>query len=180
MESRPLNRMNSLGLLILRLGMGGYLLTHGLGKLDILRSGDFSMMGDPIGVGNTATIVLLVLAEFVCALLVMVGLATRLAAVPVVITMAVAAFVAHGSDPWTMEQGAKLFMEGKAQFWGSKQPALMFLIPFLALIFTGPGLFSIDALIAAVWSKRKTGSALTESDAVRARAIDMIRNQRHG
>ncbi|MEX0653042.1 MAG: DoxX family protein [Phycisphaeraceae bacterium] len=139
--------MVSTGLLILRLGIGGYMLTHGWGKVGMLRAGNFEMMDDPIGIGDTATLLLLVLAEFVCALLVMIGLATRLAAVPVVIAMAVAAFVAHGGDPWTMDQAVALFMEGETQFPLSKQPALMFLIPFLALVFTGAGRFSIDALI---------------------------------
>ncbi|MEX2672320.1 MAG: DoxX family protein [Phycisphaeraceae bacterium] len=139
--------MTSVGLLILRLGIGGYMLTHGWGKLKLLLAGEFDALGDPVGLGAPATLVLLVLAEFVCALLVVVGLATRLAAVPLVIAMAVAAFLAHGSDPWTTEQAVGLFMAGETDFPLSKQPALMFLIPFLALIFTGPGGFSIDALL---------------------------------
>jgi putative oxidoreductase len=95
-----------------------------------------------------------VLAEFGCALLVMVGLATRLAAVPIVFAMAVAAFVAHGADPWSMEQAAKLFFAGESKSWASKEPALLFLVPFLALIFTGAGKFSIDGLIKSRWAKR--------------------------
>ena len=94
---------------------------------------------------------------FGCAALVVLGLGTRLAALPVVFAMGVAAFVAHGSDPWTMGEGAKLFMSGASKSWGSKEPALLFLIPFLALVFTGPGLISLDALIG-MGCKRKAGS----------------------
>jgi putative oxidoreductase len=150
--------MLSIGLLILRLGMGGYMLTHGWSKLKLLMAGEFEMMGDPIGVGGVATLVLVVLAEFVCALLVMIGLATRLAAVPVVITMAVAAFVAHGGDPWTMEGGYALFMAGETPMPLSRQPALMFLIPFLAVIFTGAGRLSLDALILSSRAKRRVAA----------------------
>jgi putative oxidoreductase len=95
--------------------------------------------------------VLVVLAEFFCALLVMLGCATRLAAVPVVASMAVAAFVAHAGDPWSSETAVKAFFAGESKTWSSKEPALLFLIPFLALVFTGAGRFSIDALI---WRRR--------------------------
>jgi putative oxidoreductase len=144
----------SIGLLILRLGIGGYLATHGWGKLQMALAGNYAMMGDPIGIGAVPSLWLLVLAELVCALLVVVGLGTRLATVPVIVAMGVAAFVAHGADPWTTEQGARLFMEGKAKFWGSKQPALTFLIVFLALAFTGAGRFSLDTVIRR-WRLRR-------------------------
>lgn len=139
----------SVGLLVLRVGIGGYMLTHGWGKLQMVIAGDFGKFGDPVGLGSVASLVLVTGAEFLCALLVMLGCATRLAAVPVVIAMAVAAFVAHGGDPWTMEQGAKLFLSGQAKSWASREPALLYLVPFLALVFTGAGRFSIDGLIRA-------------------------------
>jgi putative oxidoreductase len=136
MESRWRIVTSSIGLLILRLGVGGYMLTHGWGKLQMLIAGDFESFGDPIGLGKAPSLVLATSAEFFCAILVMVGLATRFAAVPLVITMAVAAFVVHANDPWIMGQGL------------SKEPAMLYLIPFLALIFTGAGRFSIDGLIS--------------------------------
>jgi uncharacterized membrane protein YphA (DoxX/SURF4 family) len=61
--------------------------------------------------------------------------------------MAVAAFVAHAGDPWSMETAAIRFFAGESQTWFSKQPALMFLIPFLALVFSGAGRFSLDRLL---------------------------------
>lgn len=139
----------SIGLLVLRVGTGGYLLTHGWGKLGMLLDGQFAAMGDPIGLGSHASLVLVTLSEFLCALLVIVGLATRLAAAIVVVSMAVAAFVVHGGEPWTMESAAILFMEGKAESWASKEPALLYLIPSLALVFTGAGRTSIDRWIGS-------------------------------
>lgn len=132
--------VTSLGLLILRVGTGGYMMTHGWGKLKWVLDGDFDRMGSVMGMPPTLSLLLAVFGEFVCALLVVLGLGTRLAAVPVVITMAVAAFIVHASDPWTMGGGA------------SKEPAMLFLIPFLALVFTGAGAFSLDSLIAKRWT----------------------------
>ncbi len=145
----------SIGLLILRLGVGGYMLTHGWGKLQMLLAADFDKFGDPIGLGSGPSLVLVVMAEFLGAALVVLGLATRFAAVPVVFAMAVAAFVAHASDPWSMERAAMRFFAGESKSWASKEPALMFLIPFLALIFTGAGRFSLDHLLARRWRARR-------------------------
>ena len=147
MHAKGQDLTTSIGLLILRLGAGGYMASHGWGKLQMLLSGDYAMFGDPIGIGTTPSVVLITFAEFFCALLVMIGLGTRFAAVPVVIAMGVAAIAVHGADPWSMETAAKAFFAGTSKTWSSKEPALMFLISFLALVFTGAGRFSLDALI---------------------------------
>jgi putative oxidoreductase len=139
----------SIGLLILRVGIAGFLATHGWGKVQMLQAGQFEMFGDPIGLGPRLSLWLVVFAEFLCSLLVVVGLGTRFAAVPVVFAMGVAAFVAHGRDPWTMEAAAKLFFAGQTKMMLAKEPALMYLTGFLALAFTGAGRFSLDALISA-------------------------------
>lgn len=135
MDAKQREAIGSVGLLVLRVGFGGYLMTHGWGKLAMLTAGEFEKFGDPIGLGKAPSLVLATGAEFLCAFLVLIGLATRFAAIPVVVTMAVAAFIVHASDPWTMGGGA------------SKEPALLFLTAFLALVFTGPGRFSLDGLI---------------------------------
>ncbi len=154
---------NSIGLLILRLGVGGYMASHGWGKLQMLLHGEFDKFGDPIGLGSGASLVLVMTAEFICSLLVIFGFATRLAAVPVVFAMAVAVFVAHANDPWTTEQAFKLFMAKETQFPASKEPALLYLIPFLALLFTGAGKFSIDGLIWPLWVKWRANRKAAKS-----------------
>ncbi len=153
MDVRRQDTLTSVGLLLLRLGMGGYLLTHGLSKLRMLQSG--AEFGDPIGIGSQASLLLSTSAEFLCAILVMVGLGTRLAAIVVAINMAVAAFVAHAADPWTMESAAMAFMSGASKSWGSKEPALLYLLGFLPLVFTGPGRFSLDHLVMGRWRGRR-------------------------
>jgi putative oxidoreductase len=142
MEARKQDFTTSIGLLILRLGFGGYMISHGWRKLQMLLAGDFDKFGDPIGLGSAASLVLIVMAEVVCAVLVTIGLATRLAALPTAIAMGVAAFVVHANDPWTLGAGA------------SKEPALLFLTAFLTLFFTGAGKFSLDALIGPRFRRR--------------------------
>ena len=154
MEAERKEMSASIGLLILRLGIGGYLITHGWGKLQMLLAGGAETFGDPIGLGSTLSLLLVTTSEFLCALLIVLGLATRLAAVPVVITMAVAAFVIHAGDPWTMEAAANAFFSGASKTWFSKEPALLYLIPFLSLVFTGGGKISLDGLIAVRRNQR--------------------------
>lgn len=125
----------SIGLLILRLGFGGYMLTHGWGKLQMLFRGQFDEFPDPLGIGSGLSLTLAVLGEVLFPVLVILGLLTRLSAAPVVITMAVAAFVIHASDPWS----------GGSP---SKELALLYLIAFLTLIFTGAGRYSLDAVVS--------------------------------
>lgn len=132
------DRARDLGLLILRVSSGGtMLLGHGMGKLTTFseRAASFP---DPIGIGSTASLSLAVFGEVVCALLVALGLGTRLAAVPAAITMLVAAFVIHGADPFA-----------------KKELALLYAAPFVTLILTGGGRFSLDHLL---FSRRGKGS----------------------
>jgi putative oxidoreductase len=152
----------AIGLLIARAGFGGYMMTHGWGKLQMLRARDFESFGDAIGLGAPLSLTLVTFAEFGCALLVILGLATRLATIPIITAMAVAAFVAHASDPWTMGEAYRLFMAGETQFPVSKQPALMYLIAFAALLATGPGKLSLDAVVWGRLRGRRERAAAAE------------------
>ena len=122
--------LDSLGLLALRLGVGGMLLfQHGLPKL-LSFSDQVSTFADPLGVGRAASLTLAIFAEALCAGLIILGLGTRAAALPVAVTMVVAAFVVHGDDPFA-----------------KKELALLYLVPALTLMATGPGRWSLDALV---------------------------------
>jgi putative oxidoreductase len=124
------------GLLILRVVPGSMLFfAHGLQKLMSV-PGIFERFPDPIGVGHTASAVLAIFSETVCAVAVALGLFTRLAAVPVVIMLLVAGFIVHSADPWA-----------------KKEFAFVYCIPFLTLVFTGGGRFALDAIIAQ-WKLR--------------------------
>ena len=93
-----MNATYHLGLLFLRLSFSGMMLTHGIPKLLNLIQGDMEF-GDPIGLGPTVSLILAVIGEAICPILIILGLKTRIAAIPTIITMAVAAFIVHGSDP---------------------------------------------------------------------------------
>ncbi|RZO51654.1 MAG: DoxX family protein [Sandaracinaceae bacterium] len=116
------------GLLVLRVTIGSMmLLGHGLPKL--MTFGEkLHRFPDPIGVGSEASLTLAVFAEVVCAGLIAVGFATRLATIPLLVTMLVAALVIHGDDPWAR-----------------KEFALLYAVPALTLLLTGPGKLSVDA-----------------------------------
>lgn len=119
-----------IGLLLLRVSVAGMMLfCHGWGKL-VNFADKSSTFPDPLGIGSPLSMALAVGAEVFCAAAVIVGFATRFAAVPLVITMLVAAFIVHADDPWR-----------------TKEFPLMYLLPFLALIFTGAGRFSVDGIL---------------------------------
>lgn len=117
---------NNLGLLLLRLGFGGLMLTHGIPKLLKLLSGDLNF-GDPIGIGAPASLILAIVAEVVFPIFVIIGFKTRWMTIPVIITMAIAGFIVHANDPF-----------------GVKEKAFLFLIGFLAIALLGPGRYSVD------------------------------------
>ncbi|ARV13018.1 DoxX family protein [Gilvibacter sp. SZ-19] len=116
------------GLLVLRVGLSALMLTHGIPKLMNLFQGDMSF-GDPLGIGSTLSFILVVFAEAICPILIILGLRTRLAAIPVIITMAVAAFIVHGDDPFS-----------------SMEKALMYLVGFTAIALMGGGKYTIKQL----------------------------------
>lgn len=123
-----------LALLILRIVFGGSMIAgHGWGKLMRLFSGEPIEFGDPYGLGPVSSLILVAFAEFLCSILVMLGLMTRWALIPLIITMLTVVFMVHLGDPYTrVEKG------------------LLFLASFVALFLTGPGAYSLDA----IWKKR--------------------------
>lgn len=115
-----------LSLMILRIVAGGFMLTNGYPKLMRIVDGNFRF-GDPIGLGPEVSLILVTIAEFFCSALLIIGLCTRAAAVPLIITMAVAAFIANGDDPFS-----------------DKELPLLFMVNYLVLMLTGPGKYSLD------------------------------------
>lgn len=127
--------LTSAGLLLLRVGVGCLMLVHGVAKIQGF-SDLSAVFPDPIGLGSKLSLILAIGAEVGASLLLMVGLASRLAAIPLAFTMLVALFLVHAEDPWKV-----------------KELAAMFLLVYVTLLVTGPGRFSLDHL----WcSKRKS------------------------
>ncbi len=121
----------NLSSLILRLIGGGFMLyQHGAGKFSKFFADEKIEFADPFGIGSTATLALVIFAEAVCAILVILGLMTRYALIPLIFTMIYAAFVVHSKDEF-----------------GNKELALMYLAVYFSLLLIGPGRYSLDRLI---------------------------------
>jgi putative oxidoreductase len=118
------------GLLVLRLAIGGMILTHGWPKFQRLLEtpGQFA---DPIGLGPEITLGLAVFAELVCAVMIVLGAWTRWVSVPLLATMLVAVLIVHSEDPFQKRELALLYGSGA-----------------LTLILTGGGRFSVDGMRA--------------------------------
>ena len=118
-------------LLLLRVAFGLMMMTHGWSKFS-----SFSEMSesfaDPFGMGPTLSLCMAIFAELGCSTLLLVGAGTRLALLPLMMTMLVAIFYAHGGDPWS-----------------KKELAAAYLSVYGTLMVAGPGRFSIDHALFA-------------------------------
>ena len=117
-------------ILVVRVSVAFLMITHGLPKLEKLLAGGEIKFGDPIGLGPAISLGLAVFSEFFCSILIGLGLGTRLASIPLIITMAVAAFISHGPDPIAR-----------------KELALLYLLIYVILFVVGGRKFSIDTII---------------------------------
>ncbi|REC78633.1 DoxX family protein [Chryseobacterium elymi] len=124
-------------LLAVRVFVGFAMLSHGFPKLQMLLEGGKIEFFDFIGLGPTVTLVLAVIAEFVCSILLILGLFTRISLGFLIFTMAIAAFVVHGADPFE-----------------KREMSLIYLSVYLLLMAFGAGKVSVDHMI----EKRKRAS----------------------
>lgn len=119
----------ALATLLLRLALGGLIIPHGYSKL-ISFAAKSSTFADPFHIGHPVSMALVIFAEFFCGVFILLGLFTRLACIPLIISTGVAVFYAHKGD-----------------FFGQGELATLYLLGYLALFFTGPGKISIDKFI---------------------------------
>lgn len=120
------NNIN-LVLLLLRVTAGVFMLTHGMGKFTTFVGEGPISFADPIGIGEPASLVLAVFAEVLCSILLIFGIATRFAAIPLLITMLVAVFIVHANDEF-----------------GRKELPLLYTFIYLSIAIAGAGKFSVD------------------------------------
>lgn len=126
------------GLMIVRVFAGLSLaFAHGMGKLPPSEQFVTGVrgMGFP---APEAFAWLAALSEFAGGLLLALGLLTRPAALAIAITMGVAAFITHASDPFQ-----------------KKELALFFLAVALCFLFSGAGKYSVDAAISGSKGTRR-------------------------
>lgn len=120
----------NLSLFLLRVVFGGLLITqHGWDKLMKFSTLRYSF-SDPLHIGSTVSLSLTIFAEVLCAGFIVLGLLTRLAAVPLVITFGVIVFM--------IKANATI---------GDKELPVMYLCSFLVILVAGPGKVSVDRLM---------------------------------
>ena len=117
------------GMFILRIVLGLLVASHGYAKLIKFGSLRYKFMNF-MHLGSTASLSLVIFAEFFCSIFLILGLFTRLASVFVIITMVVVVFVAsHGN----------IFEEGER--------GAIYLASAIMVLLCGPGKISIDGMI---------------------------------
>ncbi len=117
-------------ILILRLVAGFVVLYgHGFGKLSTIFTGQEIKFFDPIGIGANLSFYLAAFAEGICAILLMLGLFTRYAAIVLAINFLVI-FRVHFKDGYEALELISLY-----------------LFTYIAIVFAGGGKYSLDNLL---------------------------------
>ena len=117
-------------LLIARVVIAALMLVHGLPKLVMLFSGEAIAFPGVLGMSPEISLLLAVFSEVLCSILILFGLGTRLAVLPLTMTMLVAVFYFHLGDPFS-----------------SKELGLHYLLVYVLLFVTGSGKYSVDRLL---------------------------------
>lgn len=126
----------NIALFIARIAIGGLMLAHGLPKLEMLFSGEPIQFPGIMGMGSTLSLGLAIFAEVICSFLILIGLGTRLATIPLIITMLIAVIHIHGADAFS-----------------AKEMGIHYLLMYLVLLILGSGKYSLDAVF--IKSKRR-------------------------
>jgi putative oxidoreductase len=141
----------SIGIFALRVMVGLMMLVgHGIPKIkdykvrkDLFYVPDFfpfNILTPP------ASLTLCITAEVLGSILIIIGLATRPAAFVLGLAMVVAAFGYLGTAPWFVKPPT---------ITDAKELTLMYLIPMIALILSGSGLFSLDSVVFKESKRRR-------------------------
>jgi putative oxidoreductase len=80
-----------------------------------------------LGMGTNVSLGLAIFAELGCSVLLVLGLFTRLALIPLIVTALVIVFMAHGGD-----------------ITGDGGHGFLYLAVYVSLLITGPGQYSLD------------------------------------
>jgi putative oxidoreductase len=120
-----------ISLLLFRLYVGfAMFYGHGLRKFNKLIGDEDITFADPFGIGPAPSLALAVFAEVFCSFLIVLGLFTRLATIPLIITMLVAWLMVHSGDPF-----------------GDQELPVFYLVSYIVLFLQGSGWYSLDALM---------------------------------
>jgi putative oxidoreductase len=130
----------NIALLIVRICIASFMLTHGVPKLCKLFTSQDVEFADPIGIGVSVSLTLTIFAEVFCSILILLGLGTRFAVIPLIITMSVAAFIVHAGDSFSKQE-----------------LSLHYLLIYVILLVTGSGRYSADQLLFGRYNRQSAG-----------------------
>ncbi len=116
-------------MLLIRIVAGILMLQHGYEKLTHFND-TVSHMINFLGIGQRASTILVIFAEFFCSLLLIIGLFTRFACIPLIITMVVAMWKVHHND-----------------YLGEEDISL-YILSYVTLFLLGAGKVSVDSMIS--------------------------------
>jgi putative oxidoreductase len=119
----------SVAMLLLRIVFGLIMMRHGWQKLSHFADKQGKFMNF-MGFGSSVSLGLATFAEFFCSLLLILGLFTRLATVPLLITV----FVILNLHHW--------------EFFGEHELIPCLATAYMVLLLVGPGKYSLDARIS--------------------------------
>lgn len=141
----------SLGIFALRVLIGGMmLLGHGIPKIESYGARkDLFYVPEvfPLSLMSpSVSLMAAIFAEVGAAALIILGLATRPAAFVLGFAMVVAVFGFHGPSPWFVKPPTVM---------DAKELGLLYLVPMVALILSGGGAYSLDAVIHKETRRRR-------------------------
>lgn len=117
------------GMLVLRIATGLLLANHGYEKLIKFSTLKYKFMNF-MHLGSTVSLSLIIFAELVCGILLILGLFTRFACIPIIIGMGVVVFVASNG-----------------QIFSAGEKGMVYLAATITILFCGPGKISVDGMI---------------------------------
>ena len=120
----------NIAILATRVAIALLMLVHGIPKMGMLFSGNAELFPAVMGLTPALSLSLTVFAEVLCSVFILAGLGTRLAVIPLAVTMLVAIFLVHANDPFT-----------------NKELAVHYLFTYMVLFLTGSGKYSLDYLL---------------------------------
>ncbi len=90
-------------------------------------NGEQIEFADPIGFGPAISLILVVFAEVFCSILIILGFKTRIATIPLIITMLVIVFIIHLNDPLA-----------------DREAGILYILSYGVLFVFGPGKYALD------------------------------------
>jgi len=100
--------------------------THGIKKIMDFEA-TVQHIPDPLGVGGNLSAIIAIIANIIAPFLIIIGLGTRLAILPILSVTLVGFFVVHGNDPWSI-----------------RDVPLMYSLAYAFIFFLGAGKYSLD------------------------------------